>query len=101
MNLADILRFAHEHDASDVHLVAGHPPMMRVDTVVTPMDLPELTPEAMRAFLDSMTNDLQRRQFAEQRDLDFSWEIAGLKRSGAAWRWPCGRSAPRCRRWPT
>jgi twitching motility protein PilT len=44
------------------------------------MDLPELTPEAMRAFLDSMTNDLQRRQFAEQRDLDFSWEIAGLKR---------------------
>jgi twitching motility protein PilT len=45
-----------------------------------PIDLPELTPEAMRAFLDSMTHDLQRRQFAEQRDLDFSWEIAGLKR---------------------
>ena len=80
MNLADILRFAHEHDASDVHLVAGHPPMMRVDTVVTPMDLPELDAASMRSFLDSMTSETQRKQFAEQRDLDFSWEIAGLKR---------------------
>jgi len=30
MQLADILRTAHEHESSDIHLISGHPPMMRV-----------------------------------------------------------------------
>ena len=37
MHLNDILRQAFDQDASDVHLVAGHPPMMRVHTVMAPM----------------------------------------------------------------
>jgi len=78
--LTDILRIAHEHEASDVHLVAGHPPMMRVNTVVSPMDLPEIPAARMAAFLDGMTNADQREHFARQRDLDFSFEVPGLKR---------------------
>ena len=38
MQLAEILHAALEHDASDIHLVSGHPPMMRVNTVITPLD---------------------------------------------------------------
>ena len=80
MQLNEILRTAHEHDASDVHLISGHPPMMRVSTVVTPMDFPILTPEAVEAALKEMTNDQQRRHFDEIKDLDFSWEIPNLCR---------------------
>ena len=46
--LHDILRKAHELDASDIHLVAGNPPTVRINTVMTPMDLPMLTAEDTR-----------------------------------------------------
>ena len=36
MKLGDILHTAHENKASDIHLISGHPPMMRVNTVMTP-----------------------------------------------------------------
>ena len=39
MSLSQILRLAAENDASDIHLVAGHPPLMRVHTVVMPMEM--------------------------------------------------------------
>ncbi len=47
MQLQGILSTANKHDASDIHLVSGHPPMMRVHTVMTPMDCPILTPESV------------------------------------------------------
>ncbi|MGI9012694.1 MAG: type IV pilus twitching motility protein PilT [Phycisphaerales bacterium] len=80
MQLSDIFRTAHEHDASDIHMVSGHPPMMRVHTVITPMDYPVLTREGMARILDSMINDRQRENFKVQQDLDFSYEVPGLAR---------------------
>ncbi|MCA9285004.1 MAG: type IV pilus twitching motility protein PilT [Phycisphaerales bacterium] len=80
MQLADILRTALETDASDIHLVSGQPPMMRVHTVITPMDYPVLTPEFMTKTLESITNETQRRMFGENMDLDFSFEVPGLQR---------------------
>ena len=59
MQLADILRTAHEHDASDIHLISGHPPMIRVNTVMTPMDHPVLTPETVQQTLNETPEDLQ------------------------------------------
>ncbi len=55
MQLGEILKTAHQHDASDIHIISGHPPMMRVHTVMTPMDSPILTPEAVAAALEEMT----------------------------------------------
>lgn len=80
MQLNDILRKAHDHDASDIHLVSGHAPMMRVHTVMTPMDFPVLTGETMKSFLESITSPAQRETFSRSQDLDFSYEIAGFKR---------------------
>ncbi len=78
--LHDILRKAHELDASDIHLVAGNPPTVRINTVMTPMDLPMLTAEDTRRMLGSAVSADQAEQFARARDLDFSYEIAGFKR---------------------
>ncbi len=78
--LNDILRKAHELDASDIHLVAGNPPTARINTVVTPMDLPPLSAEDTRRMVADVMTAEQAEQFARARDLDFSYEIAGFKR---------------------
>ncbi len=80
MELSDILRTANEHEASDIHLISGHPPMMRVNTVMTAMDYPVLTAERSEAILQEMTTEPQRRRFAEAQDLDFSHEVSDLNR---------------------
>ncbi|MHC4764190.1 MAG: type IV pilus twitching motility protein PilT, partial [Planctomycetota bacterium] len=80
MQLTEILQTADKQDASDVHLISGHPPIMRVHTVMTPMDLPILTPKSVRDFLDEMVTEKQVARFEDARDLDFSYEVQGLGR---------------------
>ncbi len=78
--LNDILRKANDFDASDVHLVSNHAPMVRSHTIMQPMELPVLTGEDMWRILAAITNDHQRRHFEQHLDLDFSYEIPGFKR---------------------
>ena len=69
MKLADILRAAHEHDASDIHLISHHTPMIRVNTVITPLDFPVNTPESIEEVLRDMISEDQWARFEEQHDL--------------------------------
>jgi twitching motility protein PilT len=80
MKLGDILRTAHEHKASDIHLISGHPPMMRVNTVMTPMDYPILTPASVKSALEEMISPAQMKRFEENQDLDFSYAVQQLGR---------------------
>ncbi|MFM9902055.1 MAG: type IV pilus twitching motility protein PilT [Polaromonas sp.] len=80
MKLLDILKAAYEADASDIHLVAGHPPVMRVHTVITPMDLPPLTPELARPFFEQMAPKESQARFEANKDADFSFFAEGLAR---------------------
>ncbi len=80
MQFEEILQTADKQDASDIHLISGHPPIMRVHTVMTPMDLPILTPQSVRGCLDQMVTEKQVARFEELRDLDFSYEVQGLGR---------------------
>ncbi len=80
MKLLEVLTTAHEHNASDIHLIAGHPPLMRVNTVMTPMDYPLLTSEGVEALIDDMVSDYQRERFKVELDLDFSYEVKDLGR---------------------
>jgi twitching motility protein PilT len=80
MKLGEILRTAFEHKASDIHLISAHPPMMRVNTVMTPMDYPLLTPATVKGFLDEMANPKQLARFEDVRDLDFSYAVPELGR---------------------
>ncbi len=80
MKLIEILRTAHENKASDIHLVSGHPPMMRVNTVMTPMDYPMLTPASVKAALEEMVSPEQIARFEEHKDLDFSYSVNELGR---------------------
>ncbi|MHC4106536.1 MAG: type IV pilus twitching motility protein PilT [Planctomycetota bacterium] len=80
MELGEVLKVAYDHDASDIHLISGHPPIMRVHTVMTPMDFPVLTPQSVRATLEHMIKKQQIERFEDQQDLDFSYEVASMGR---------------------
>lgn len=80
MQLDTILKTALELDSSDVHLVAGHPPKCRIQTVMTTMDFPVITPEAAAAMLKQMAGPDKLKQFEKIRDADFSYEVANFAR---------------------
>ena len=80
MPLTDLLRSAEIASASDLHFVVGHPPMLRVDTVIEAMDHPPLDVEEVESFLQEMTTPAQREQFGRASDLDFSCEFEGIGR---------------------
>jgi twitching motility protein PilT len=80
MHLDEILRTAYELDASDVHLVAGQPPMVRVHTVIRPLEHEVLEGSTLEQTLKSILNEKQMETFKSNQDLDFSYEVAGLGR---------------------
>ncbi len=80
MNLGSILKAAHAADASDIHLVAGHPPVMRVHTVMTPMDFPVFTSESLSEIFHELASEGTRDIYEKQQDADFSYEVKGLGR---------------------
>ncbi len=80
MTLLEILKAAMDAEASDIHMVAGHPPVMRVHTVMTPMDMPLLSNETLQQFLESMANSDALARFKSNKDADFSYYAEGLAR---------------------
>ncbi len=80
MDLDSILKTAVEFGASDIHLIAGHPPMARLHTIMTPMDYPVITAEGAMRCLIKMAGEEQLKAFEKIKDADFSYEIPDLGR---------------------
>ncbi len=80
MELDTILKTALEMDCSDIHLIAGHVPMVRQHTVMAPLDYPVLTAEGALRMLKQMAGEDQMKVFEKIKDADFSYEIPGLGR---------------------
>lgn len=80
MHLDEILRTAYELDASDVHLVAGNQPMVRVHTVMRTLEYDVLEADELESTLSSITTESQLKTFNKNHDLDFSHEVVGLGR---------------------
>lgn len=80
MDIDVILKTAIDNDASDIHLVSGHKPMVRLHTVLTPLDYPVLTPEGCMRLLEHMANPDHMQTFNQNKDVDFSYEVPGVGR---------------------
>lgn len=78
--LADFLLEMLEAGASDLHLTAGSPPVVRVDGEVRPLDHPPLTPAATRDLVYDILTDEQRRRLENDWELDFSYSVPGAAR---------------------
>jgi len=80
MDIAELLAFAVKNNASDLHLSAGLPPMIRVDGDIRRINLPALDHKTVHALIYDIMNDKQRRDYEEYFETDFSFEIPGLAR---------------------
>ena len=66
--------------ASDLHITAGVPPLMRVDGLIQPTEYDVLTPETTIQLAYSVMSDEQRKKFETTKELDFSFGVKGLSR---------------------
>ncbi|MBT7444600.1 MAG: type IV pilus twitching motility protein PilT [Methylococcales bacterium] len=80
MDIAELLAFGVKNNASDLHLSAGLPPMIRVDGDMRRINVPELDHKQVHSLLYDIMNDKQRKDFEEFFETDFSFEIPGLAR---------------------
>jgi len=93
MDLIQILKTAYEANASDIHLVAGQPPVMRVHQVITPMEMPVITKEVARKFVEQMAPPDALIAFDKNKDSDFSFQVDGLARYRVNAHFQGGRAA--------
>ena len=80
MDIAELLAFSVKNKASDLHLSAGLPPMIRVDGDVRRINIPALDHKQVHSLVYDIMSDKQRRDFEEFLETDFSFEIPGLAR---------------------
>ena len=80
MDIAELLAFSVKNAASDLHLSAGLPPMIRVDGDIRRINVPPMDNKAVHNMLYDIMNDRQRKDFEEFFETDFSFEIPGLAR---------------------
>lgn len=80
MDISELLAFSVKNKASDLHLSAGLPPMIRVHGDVRRINLPPLEHKDVHGMIYDIMNDGQRKQYEEVLECDFSFAIPGLAR---------------------
>ncbi len=80
MDIAQLLAFGVKQGASDLHLSAGLPPMIRVDGDIRRINVPEMDHKQVHDMVYDIMSDKQRKDYEEYWETDFSFEIPGLAR---------------------
>ncbi|MCU0868015.1 MAG: type IV pilus twitching motility protein PilT [Burkholderiales bacterium] len=80
MDISELLAFVVKNKASDLHLSAGLPPMIRVHGDVRRINLPPMEHKDVHAMVYDIMNDSQRKTYEETLECDFSFAIPNLAR---------------------
>jgi len=80
MNIRSVLDKMIAARASDLHLKAGTPPVVRVDGVLYTLDEPAPTATELREVSNQLLNEEQRVWFASHSEIDFAFGVSGLAR---------------------
>src|SRR5471032_821339 len=80
MDISELLAFSVKNKASDLHLSAGLPPMIRVNGDVRRLNVAPLEHKEVHGMIYDIMNDSQRKAYEEALECDFSFEIPGLAR---------------------
>lgn len=80
MDISDLLAFSVKNKASDLHLSAGLPPMIRVHGDIRKINVPALDHTAVHDMVYDIMSDGQRKVYEETLECDFSFEIPNLAR---------------------
>ena len=80
MEIADLLAFSVKNKASDLHLSAGLPPLIRVNGDIRRINVEPLDHKGVHSMVYDIMNDGQRKNYEENLEVDFSFEIPNLAR---------------------
>jgi twitching motility protein PilT len=80
MDITELLAFGVKNKASDLHLSAGLPPMIRVHGDMRRINLPPMEHKEVHAMVYDIMNDGQRKHYEENKEVDFSFEVPNLAR---------------------
>ena len=80
MEVEKIFKLAATELASDVHLLVGKPPLLRINGDLIEVELPPYTNMQVKEALYSLLTPEQKRMYEEQKELDFSYEFPGIAR---------------------
>ncbi len=81
MNINELFKIASEKKASDLHLIVGKPPIIRIDGELKMIpDMPVIKKADMESLILSIITDAQKEKFLRERELDVSYELEGFSR---------------------
>ncbi len=80
MDITELLAFSVKNKASDLHLSAGLPPMIRVNGDVRRINLPAMEHKDVHSMVYDIMSDAQRKHYEDSLECDFSFEIPNLAR---------------------
>jgi twitching motility protein PilT len=80
MDITELLTFVVKNGASDLHLSAGMPPMIRVHGDVRKINLPPMDHKDVHGMIYDIMNDGQRKVYEENLECDFSFAVPNLAR---------------------
>jgi len=80
VDITELLAFGVKNGASDLHLSAGVPPVIRVDGDMRKINVPAIDHKTVQGLLYDIMNDKQRKHYEENLETDFSFEVPGLAR---------------------
>src|SRR4026208_531066 len=80
MDITKLLAFGVEQGASDCHLSAGEPPLIRIDGELKKLESPPLSKEDVHTLVYDIMNDAQRKTFEQTHECDFSFEMGQVAR---------------------
>ncbi|MCA8836283.1 MAG: type IV pilus twitching motility protein PilT [Gammaproteobacteria bacterium] len=80
MDITQLLAFSVKNSASDLHLSAGLPPLIRIDGDVRRVNVEPLDHKTLLRMIYDTMNDMQRNEYSKRKETDYSFEIPGLAR---------------------
>ena len=80
MDIAELLAFSHKQGASDLHISAGLPPLIRVDGDIKRINVESLEDRVVHEMIYDIMNDKQQKDYEEFLETDFAFELPGIAR---------------------
>ncbi|MDR1450883.1 MAG: type IV pilus twitching motility protein PilT [Helicobacteraceae bacterium] len=80
LSLDQLLKTVVAHEASDLHLIVGAEPQVRINAVMTPLDLPKLDRNTVQTLCYAVLTDSQKKKFEEAKELDFALDLPTIGR---------------------
>jgi twitching motility protein PilT len=80
MKLHDVLKITADRGASDLHLKVGSPPTIRIDGILTPLELDKLMPDMTESLVLEMLPARYNGHFPTEGSLDFAYGVANIGR---------------------